>query len=193
VPALEDFRSALRGRTPSRVLEEVSQRAAVSVVLREGSPGIEILFIRRAEHPMDPWSGQMAFPGGRREPADSDLRETAIRETLEETGLDLRSAEVLGELDEIRAYRRMQPVDLAIQPFVFSLQEEGALVPSDEVRSLHWLSLDALLEPGSTGTFSYSQDGGAYQLPCLRQGDLLIWGLTYRMFMNLASLLPRTR
>src|SRR5574341_145553 len=85
----EDVRRAL-SRTPARVEDEVSNRAAVAVVLRDGNPAIEILFIRRAEHPDDPWSGQMAFPGGRAEPGETDLLETAIRETAEEIGIDLR-------------------------------------------------------------------------------------------------------
>ena len=181
----EDIRAALRSRPPQRVDEAVTARAAVAVVLREGASGIEILFIRRAEHPEDPWSGHMAFPGGRSEPGDADLRATAGRETAEEIGVDLaREAEELGALDEVRAMARMRPVDLAISPFVFRLRNPVAVALSAEVRSAHWLPLDDLLGPAPHSTMDYVHQGATLQFPCLRVEELVIWGLTYRMFMS---------
>jgi 8-oxo-dGTP pyrophosphatase MutT (NUDIX family) len=181
-----DIRAALQSRPPERVVDPVAARAAVAVVLRDGPDGgIEILFIRRAEHPADPWSGQMAFPGGRAEPADADLRATALRETREETGLDLDAeAEDLGALDEVRAMARMRPLDLAISPFVFRLRGAAALALSAEVRSVHWLPLDDLLGPSRRSTMDYVHQGDTLQFPCLRVEELVIWGLTYRMFMS---------
>ena len=180
-----DIRAALQSRPPERVVEPVAARAAVAVVLRDGTAGIEILFIRRAEHPQDPWSGQMAFPGGRAEPADSNLRATAVRETGEEIGIDLGSeAEDLGALDEVRAVARMRPLDLAISPFVFRLRGSAAPALSAEVRSLHWFPLDDLLGPSRRSTMDYVHQGDTLQFPCLRVEELVIWGLTYRMFMS---------
>src|SRR5260370_1267560 len=84
----------------------------------------DVHFIRRAEHPQDPWSGQMASPGGRAAPGDADLRATAIREPREEIGVDLpAAAEPLGGLDEVRAMARLRPMNLTITPFVFRLHE----------------------------------------------------------------------
>src|SRR5262245_13774932 len=117
----EEARRALASRSPARVRDVVSARAAVAVILREGAAGFEILFIRRAEKDGDPWSGQMGFPGGRAEP-DEELGMTAVRETFEETGIELAvHGEPLGALDEVRAMARMQAMDLAITPFVFRL------------------------------------------------------------------------
>src|SRR5688500_11808432 len=96
-------RQALAGGSPDTT-SGPARRAAVALVLRDGPQGLELLFIRRAEHPLDPWSGQIAFPGGRAEPGDADLRTTAIRETAEELGFDLAAdAEYLGHLDEVQA------------------------------------------------------------------------------------------
>src|SRR4051812_3842337 len=88
------IRQRLAGRVPRRAFGDAPltqqptpgsapaiRRAAVAAILRDAAEGPEILFIRRAEHPQDPWSGHMAFPGGREEPGDADLLETAIRET----------------------------------------------------------------------------------------------------------------
>ncbi len=180
-----DIRAALLSRPPQRVMEPVTARAAVAVVLRERAGAIEILFIRRAEHPADPWSGQMAFPGGRAEPGDADLHATALRETREEVGLDLETdAEDLGALDEVRAVARMRPLDLAISPFVFRLHAEATPALSAEVRSMHWLPLDDLLGPTRRSTMDYQHQGDTLQFPCLRVEELVIWGLTYRMFMS---------
>src|SRR5262245_47368322 len=154
---LSRVRAGLAAREPLRVPDKVSSRAAVAVILREGQAGLEVLFIRRAEHPRDPWSGQMAFPGGRAEPLDRDLRATAVRETLEEIGLDLdEDGEYLGTLDEVRAMARMRPMDLSITPFVFITRREADLTPSHEVTSIHWLPLDSLQSPEARAVYEYT-------------------------------------
>jgi 8-oxo-dGTP pyrophosphatase MutT (NUDIX family) len=187
----DDVRSALASRAPARVAAEVGRRAAVALVLRDGPAGVELLFIRRAEHPEDPWSGQMAFPGGRAEPGDADLLATAVRETEEEIGVDLaREAEYLGPLDEVRAMARLRPVDLAIAPYVFRLRGEVALSPNHEVRSAHWIPLDELAREDRRSVMDYPYQGSTLQFPCLRVEDVVIWGLTYRMFSSLQERFP---
>ena len=61
-------------------------RAAVAAVLGPTPEGLQLLFIERAQHPDDPWSGHIAFPGGRIEIDDPSPRAAAERETLEEVG-----------------------------------------------------------------------------------------------------------
>jgi 8-oxo-dGTP pyrophosphatase MutT (NUDIX family) len=182
------IRAALALRPAERVTDAVRSRAAVAIILREGAEGLEALFIRRAEHPRDPWSGQVAFPGGRWEPGDRDLEGTARRETLEEIGLDLEAAaEALGALDEVRAMARLRPMDLSIMPFVFRLRQAVAPRLSPEVTSLHWLPLRALLDPAAASTTEYVHEATTLRFPSLDVGGLVIWGLTYRMFTGLAD------
>jgi 8-oxo-dGTP pyrophosphatase MutT (NUDIX family) len=184
--SLGDIEGALALRPPVRIDEPVASQAAVALILREASAGIEILFIRRAEREQDPWSGQVGFPGGRVEPGDADLVATSRRETFEEIGIDLgEDAELLGGLDEIRAMAGGRPVDLKIAPFVFHLRHTRSVRLSEEVTSVHWLSLDRLLGPEHHGRFEYRHGDQAVELPCLRLGELVIWGLTYRMFGGL--------
>ncbi|HYN43940.1 MAG TPA: NUDIX domain-containing protein, partial [Thermoanaerobaculia bacterium] len=71
--------SRLRTRRDDDV--PVTRKAAVAVILRDGDGGVELLFIRRAEHPRDPWSGQMGLPGGRVDPGDASPLAAALRET----------------------------------------------------------------------------------------------------------------
>ena len=185
-----DLAHALALRSPARVTDPVSSRAAVSLVIREGHSGLELLFIHRAEHPADPWSGQMAFPGGRSEPGESDLAATAIRETAEEIGVDLyKVGERLGALDEVRAMARGKLMDLAIMPFVFRVSGTPEARPNEEVRDVHWISLDGLLGPEWRSTMEYVHGGSTFHLPCIRWDRRVIWGLTFRMFTNLETLL----
>ena len=171
-------------------MPDAGQRAAVAVILKEGERGLEVLFIQRAEHPEDPWSGHVGFPGGRAEAADGDLTVTAIRETLEEIGIDLGAdAELLGSLDEIRAMARMRPVDLVITPYVFRLKGAARPSLSGEVVSVHWLTLGDLLDPAHRSVLDYQHQESTLRFPCLRLGDLVIWGLTYRMFLGFEELL----
>ncbi|MGH7644285.1 MAG: NUDIX hydrolase, partial [Gemmatimonadales bacterium] len=98
---LARVRWALAAHVPRVEDAPEAQPAAVALALLEGSTGLELLLIKRAEREGDPWSGQIALPGGRRDPQDPDLLATALRETLEETGLDLAGAERLGTLDDL--------------------------------------------------------------------------------------------
>jgi 8-oxo-dGTP pyrophosphatase MutT (NUDIX family) len=186
----EDLARALSAHSP-RQLSGGTRRAAVALVLRDGvQGGLELLFIRRAEHERDPWSGHMGFPGGRSEPHDKDAASTAVRETREETGLDLAAdGERLGALDEVVALARGRPVDLVIAPFVFRLHRRMDGAPSHEVVSLHWLPLERLLAPGTRSTLEYEHEGTLVDLPCLRIDGLVIWGLTHRMFESLRLIL----
>jgi 8-oxo-dGTP pyrophosphatase MutT (NUDIX family) len=190
VTGWEDLARALSGHAPLRVSGD-TPRAAVALVFRDGAQGgLELLFIRRAEHERDPWSGHMGFPGGRREPGDPDLEATAVRETLEETSLDLAGdGEWLGALDEVKALARGRPVDLVIAPFVFRLRRRLDGAASHEVVSLHWLPLERLLAPGTRSTLHYQYEETVLELPCLRIDGLVIWGLTCRMFESLRFVL----
>ena len=185
-----ELAAALASHAPRSVAGGAT-RAAVALVFRDrsGGAGLELLFIRRAEHENDPWSGHIGFPGGRAERGDASAEATAVRETLEETGLDLdRHGARLGALDDVQAMARGRPVDLVIAPRVFSFGGSFDGAPSHEVASLHWLPLERLLAPETRSTFPYTHDGAALELPCLRIDGLVIWGLTYRMFESLVGL-----
>src|SRR5262245_41364530 len=87
---MPQIRERLSAHRPALVGEGETWRAAVALVFC-APPGAEpeLLFIERARREGDPWSGHMAFPGGRRDPKDTDLAATAARETHEEVGLGL--------------------------------------------------------------------------------------------------------
>src|SRR3989449_9358950 len=131
VITLAAVRRALRDHRPQPAEAPGAPQAAVAVILVEDTNGLEVLSIRRAEGADDPWSGQVARPGGRHEPGDRDLLATAIRETQEETGVDLAAAERLGALDDLYPRTPTLP-PVVVRPFVFALERRVVLVPSDE-------------------------------------------------------------
>jgi 8-oxo-dGTP pyrophosphatase MutT (NUDIX family) len=179
---------AIAAHSPRRAAQTVA-RAAVAMVMRDGAGGIEALLIHRADHPQDPWSGHMAFPGGRWEPQDEDLRATAVRETREELGLDLeRDGRRLGELDELETVSRPRGRDWTIAPFVYRLDREAPLRLSDEVRSAHWIDLSALFAKENQSRLLFLHEGREQPFPCIRLDQRVIWGLTYRMLRNFETI-----
>ena len=177
---LAAVRRALRDHRPEPVEAPEARPAAVALILLEGARGLETLLIRRAERPDDPWSGQIALPGGRRDAADPDLMTTAMRETREETGVDLTPAEHLGALDDLYPRTPTLP-PVVVRPFVFALTGRPALTPSREVQRAFWLPLERLAEPGVRRELTLSLQGTERILPAYLVDGELIWGLTERI------------
>ncbi len=167
-------------------------QAAVAVVVR-ATPSLELLLIKRARSERDPWSGHMALPGGRRDPTDESLRTTAVRETLEETGVDLAGTGVpLGRLDELKPGSVRLPM-LTIAPFVWGVPAQTeARVASTEVDAVHWVALDTLRHPETHDDVHIALPGGVRTFPCYRVVDEIVWGLTYRILRQFLERFPDT-
>jgi 8-oxo-dGTP pyrophosphatase MutT (NUDIX family) len=191
-PSLDKLRESLAEYRPEFVSNPQSwRRAAVAAVLREWEERLELLFIRRAEHPDDPWSGHMAFPGGRVDETDADGRAAAERETLEELALDLRACgRALGRLSDLRAVGGGLALDLFIEPWVYAIEGEPELVPDHrEVREFLWVPVSWLADRDNLDTLEYPHSGAVYKMPCYRYQGRVIWGLTYRMLHELLELM----
>jgi len=190
VLGLPDVRSVLGGRVP-RELAEHEKWAAVAVLLRDGAAGPEVFLIRRAEHPRDPWSGHMAFPGGRQDAGDATLLQTAMRETHEEVGLDLsREGEHIGQLDDLQAIARGKPQETVIRPFVFEVQRESPIqVDETEVAEALWTPLLPLYRGEVDTVRPYQWHGAQIDFPAYDVGGRLVWGLTYQMLHSFFRIL----
>lgn len=190
VLTVDSFRAALGDYQPHLLPDVAGQtRAAVAAVLRPGESGAEFLFIHRAEDPRDPWSGHMAFPGGRVDPQDADPLAAAKRETREEVGLDLSAiAEQIGRLSDVAAIGRGRPMNMVITPFVFAAETVPPLTTNFEVAAAVWVPAGFLADHRNRESMEYQRAGLSLELPCYRYQDRLIWGLTLGMVDELLSL-----
>ena len=156
--------------------------AAILLALRaraDGEP--ELLMIKRAEAEGDPWSGHIACPGGRMEPGDHDLAVTAVRETLEETGVDVaRDGRLLGHLDDLSPRTPALP-PIVIRPYVALVHAGVEIVPSREVAAAFWVPISALRERTAWGTDSVSVRGSTLEVSVFKHGEYTVWGLTERV------------
>jgi 8-oxo-dGTP pyrophosphatase MutT (NUDIX family) len=178
---------------PGKTIEPdgIMRLAAIALVLRL-SPGgePELLMIKRAEAERDPWSGHIACPGGRMDPGDRDLEHTAIRETWEETGVDLaRDGVILGTLDDMSPRTPTLP-PLIIRPFVAVVKPEITIVESIEVAEVFWVPLSAIRATEAWGTGLVRIRGtGEREVDVFRHGDYTVWGLTHRALTQFLSMM----
>ncbi len=173
------LRTSLTGHSPRRATGPGLIEAAVAIVLASGEGGeLDLLFIKRAEEEGDPWSGQMALPGGRRDDTDEDLLATAIRETHEETSIALSREALLGELDDLAPQNPVLP-PVMVRPFVFGLEHRPEVRPSREVALHLWTSLNEL--PGTAGEATVSVRGFELDRPAYLIGPHVVWGITHRI------------
>jgi len=167
------------------------ERAAVAIIAREKADlSLEILMIQRATHHLDPWSGHMAFPGGREEAQDHSLEETARRETFEEVNLKLRAQMLLGRLDDLSA-GHIRPHSMSISPFVYAWEGPADLKMSHEVARALWLPLDYLLNSANVCPYEPQGHHSRPVFPALHWEGCMIWGLSYQMLCMLGRLLGR--
>jgi 8-oxo-dGTP pyrophosphatase MutT (NUDIX family) len=182
--------TALRSRTPAGIEDAEARRAAVAILIRAGATGEpELFFIHRAEYEGDPWSGHVAFPGGREEPEDESLAATALREVFEETHIDLREcAELVGRLDDLHP-RTIRLPRVVVSPFVFFASNPPDPVLSSEVANTFWVPLSIL------------QDRSVWRDTTVKSGNIemsrfafhhegyIVWGMTERILSELLGLI----
>jgi 8-oxo-dGTP pyrophosphatase MutT (NUDIX family) len=181
---IEQIRRLIIEHSPTRYpVRKKTRQAAVSIVLRPGKKDTEALFILRATKESDPWSGQMAFPGGHYEVTDNSLRCTAERETWEEIGLDLTAtAHYIGQIDPVRVNPRGRDLDMIVTPFVYELNApEISFNPNYEVADVLWGSLREMYEGSSHTIGEFIVGGKTVNYPGYAVDDEIVWGLTYRM------------
>jgi len=159
------------------VSEEQDANAAVALVLKPANEDIKILLVKRVKNPVDPWSGQMALPGGKRDPRDSGLLQTVVRETLEETGINLLHECCF--LGVMAALKSTPKPEMKILPFVVLLEHKPSIKLNEkELEGFVWISPKELAQHRGVAKFSFGE------FPAYIVGGNVIWGLTYRILEN---------
>jgi 8-oxo-dGTP pyrophosphatase MutT (NUDIX family) len=177
-----------RHRHRKKFVEGQRTRAAVALIMRELPGDLEILFIERATDARDPWSGHLAFPGGKVEKGER-ARQAAERETREEIGLVLETERYLGRMSDIVGANlpvrvscfAYAAVTTALQPVV-----------SPEVRDVFWVRLSDIRDPDRHRMARVGFSGRTLEVPgiILPQADKpVLWGITYRLVMQFLEII----
>jgi len=183
---IEEFGSRLAGHRPSLLDPGDDRHAAVAMILRHARPGPEVLLIERTRSERDPWSGQMAFPGGMVEASDACPRSAAMRETLEEVGIDLTDAAFMGRLDDVEGRHRGLKQGIIVSGFVFLEQSGAEPVSNYEVAEAVWEPLATFSDPRQFACVRHPAAPGE-RFPGIRVGRCehqVVWGLTRRFLVS---------
>lgn len=159
----------------NKISEENLKASAVLIPLFYNQGQYHVVFTRRSQE-VNFHKGQVCFPGGTRDPSDSSLLQTALREAEEEIGLMAKDVEILGELDDSVTLTS----DYVISPFV-------AFVPNSyhfkangrEIREIFSIPLSFLMDEANFKQESYEYEYEGH----------IIWGATARILRQLVDLL----
>jgi 8-oxo-dGTP pyrophosphatase MutT (NUDIX family) len=169
------------------------RQAAVAIVLSAGTIGDELLLVRRATVDGDPWSGHLALPGGRREETDATLEDTARREALEETGIDLARSVCIAKLTPVTPMSMAAPA-ITIAPFVFRYDGDRRVTMSREIVESWWIPIEQLQrEDAWTTTPVTIRDGSALNVRGFSWHGHVLWGLTERILYEFLAMMKQGR
>lgn len=177
--------SSVLNSHPVRIIEPGGRaQASVALILEEQPSGLSILLIERSTNTNDYWSGQIGLPGGRAETIDKSPQHTAERETSEEIGLDLSSAQFLGRLDDIAP----GGLKIVISCFVYAVNDHPLLRPDKgEIADAFWVPARELKNPARTSSVEFIFKNRLRKFPALRVVDdkkQPLWGITYHLLRN---------
>ena len=184
--SIEDIRRVLAGHKPCLASRDAT-RAAVAMVLHQHEEAVQLLFIERSQRDDDPWSGHVAFPGGRVDRLDGSTRLAAERETREEVGLDLGCAEYLGRLDDVTG----ATLPVLVSCFVYNVGSAGRLHPNDEVKEAFWVRLSELADARRHHKRRFRIDNAERRFSTIDlpgPGRRILWGISYRLVAQLLAL-----
>jgi 8-oxo-dGTP pyrophosphatase MutT (NUDIX family) len=174
---IESLKRRLRDGNSVDAFEDAGEVvSAVAIIIDSNRDGGSVLLIRRRDRQGDPWSGQIAFPGGHKSKEDQTLLQTAIREAAEEVGIDLNEHRLLGVFPQAYTHMRSMPVF----PFVFELKKDVATRYNEEVAESFWVPLESLLRMRAKSS-QVEVDQGRLNVESYVIKEHVIWGLTFRI------------
>ena len=155
--------------------------AAVILLLTPIGKDYEILFVKRVERINDPWSGQIAFPGGKIESSDRSLKDTAIREVFEETNIKIKDENILGVLEIIKSEPK---TNITILPFIAKTEKKPDIqLNKNELDRFFWIPYERI--EGSRGT----TDIGSKKIPAYIFKKDIVWGVTYNILSTFEKII----
>ncbi len=184
---IETLRRFLAGQQEPFHSDSKKPRGAVAVLFREQADDLWLLMIKRRENPQDPWSGQMAFPGGHSDLEDQTLLDTATREAFEEIGIDIRNQSFLGCLHNVQPKNAPK----VIAPFLFLISGEIHPKTSREAVEVLWVPMSFLFKPKNVTSFKVPVGRREISMGCYLYLNHLIWGMSFRIIQEIISIVTR--
>lgn len=177
---LENLRERLQAHRPTRLDSAFPQAAVLLPIVAYPDPAL--LFTQRTRH-LKQHAGQVAFPGGKREPEDADLLQTALRESREEIDLRAEDVDILGRLSDLISLHglRVTPYVGLIEPGLPLVAEPG------EIEAIFEVPLRYFLEDRRTHTDVIGVDQTLCYVPSYTVDQRTIWGLSAMMLVELLA------
>lgn len=162
--------------------------SAVALIFQETRGELKLCVGRRARYPGDPWSGDMALPGGKAEPQDQTFIDVACREAAEETGLELSADQLIGTLDILQTFATPHRPALHVRPLLFALSgTPPPFQPNDELEAAFWVPVCRLWQPEARTELAWRER----TFTGIRWQEDIIWGLTLRILGQFAEAIGR--
>ncbi|UVJ45046.1 CoA pyrophosphatase [Pseudomonas sp. LS1212] len=181
---LDELLRRVSSHTP-RTLEtdlRFPEAAVLLPITRSEDP--ELVLTLRAKG-LSTHGGEVAFPGGRRDPEDPDLIYTALREAEEEIGLAPGLVEIVGPLSPLISLH-----GLKVTPFVGLIPDFVQYRANDaEIAAVFTVPLEFFRQDPREHTHRIDYQGRSWYVPSYRYGDYKIWGLSAIMIVELVNLL----
>lgn len=177
---LETLHERLQAHTPRKAGLALPQAAVLLPIVERDEP--TLLFTRRAGH-LKQHAGQVAFPGGKREPQDPDLLTTALREAEEEIALAPTRVRLLGRLSDVISLHGIR-----VTPFVGLIPADLPLRPQlGELDTIFEVPLRFFLDDRRSHTDVIDVDGVLRYVPSYAAEGHIIWGLSAMMLVELLA------
>ncbi len=186
---IEKLEKLLLDRKANEIIRESDfVHASVMMILKESGQDYSLLFIKRPESESDPFSGHMAFPGGRMESVDKSKLETATRETYEEVGININSSgRILGSLDDVNP-NNPRARNYIVTPYISVLSEEVVLKPDiNEVEQTVWVPMHHLVDDRNAQVRMRERGGRMVKDYAYNYEEYIIWGMTGRILHQFLS------
>ena len=177
---LEQLEKRLQKHQASAVNSNLPEAAVlIPLLFRGGTSEPELIFTRRATH-MSKHSGEVAFPGGKRDDTDPSLLWTALRESQEEINLEPDSVQVLGQLRSV-----ISRFGLEVTPFVGIIPPDSQLVANtQELDRIFSVPLGYFLDQDNLQFDQWHGTSKTWKMPTYFYDEYLIWGLTAIMLVE---------
>ena len=168
---------------------DLPQAAVLIGMLNANNPNedTEIIYTLRSSK-LSTHSGEVSFPGGKRDEIDASLEKTALREANEEIGLNVNDAKFLGRLDYLVSRHNIE-----VNPIIFSINKEPQFVPNEEIEAVFTVPISFLINKKNLQKDIVEKHGKRWLVPQWQYKNFKIWGLTAMITTNFLNICFNTK